>query len=457
MAHPEVELSRITAGGSESDESAELNGDYETDLSQDHSERSCSKTAVQRIDDSIVWHYLTFETDLPRPSHVPSFNEDNRIPPQPDLKQYESPFEWSEGRKRFITWLSCVATTVTAFTAGSYTAGDSQMQAYWGVSHVAITVGVTTFTTGFAIAPMVLAPFSEINGRRPMFVITGIMFVILQLCCAVTRSYAGMLVARFFTGVFSSTFSTMVGGVVADIYHAEDRNTAMALFSGAALFGTGLGPLISCVIATHTTWRWIFYLQVITCGAVQIVVVLFFKETRGSVLLSQKAKKLNKYYDELEAAGVFGFDMPSTTESNKILSQRIRWKVKADEERASLASMIGISLYRPFHLLFTEPVVFFFSLWISFAWAVLYLTFGAIPLVFSTSHNFTLEQSGFVFAAISVTAIISTLIAIFGENAAKHHFPQISGSPEGRLYIACVLSALLPIGLFWFGKFSTCD
>ncbi|GAB7349324.1 hypothetical protein MBLNU459_g8461t1 [Dothideomycetes sp. NU459] len=225
---------------------------------------SSSKTTDDETEIPITWHYLTFETTLPRPSYS-LFEQHKGAPSSPDLKKYGSPFEW----------------IVTAFGAGSYTSGDTQMMAYWGVSHVAITVGVTLFTTGFAIAPMVLAPFSEINGRRPMFVITGIMFVILQLCCAVTRSYAGMLVARFFTGVFSSTFSTMVGGVVSDIYHAEERNTAMALFSGAALFGTGLGPLISSIIATHTTWRWIFYLQVITCGTVQILVVLFFKETRG--------------------------------------------------------------------------------------------------------------------------------------------------------------------------------
>lgn len=32
-------------------------------------------------------------------------------------------------------------------------------------------------------------------------------------------------------------------------------------------------------------------------------------------------------------------------------SQRIRWKVKSDEERESLAKMIGLSVYRPFRRL----------------------------------------------------------------------------------------------------------
>ncbi|KAH0272154.1 MFS multidrug transporter-like protein, partial [Aureobasidium melanogenum] len=409
-----------------------------------------SPTRTLSSSDELVYHYLEFDTPIPRPSYLSApYQFHSTPPPEPDLKKYESPFKWSKSRKRAITWLSCLATTVTAYAAGSYTAGDAQMEQEWGVSRVAITVGVTIFTTGFAIAPMILAPFSEINGRRPMFVVTGILYVILQVCCAVTRSYGGMLAARFFKGCASSTFSTMVGGVISDIYHAEDRNTAMALFSGAALFGTGLGPLVSSFIAYYTTWRWIFYLQVITCGIVQVMVLLFFKESRGSVLLSKKAKCLNKYYDKLEAAGFTGVDMPSDSVSGKTSSQRIRWKVKSDEERASLLQMIRISLIRPFHLLFTEPVVFFFSLWVAFSWAILYLTFGAIPVIFSASHNFNLYQIGSVFAAISIASIISTIISILGDKWTKRRFPHLGDSPEGRLYFACAQSILLPVGLFW--------
>lgn len=48
-------------------------------------------------------------------------------------------------------------------------------------------------------------------------------------------------------------------------------------------------------------------------------------------------------------------------------------------------------------LLCTEPVLFFFSLWAAFSWGVLYLFFSIVPLVFTTNHNFTLEQNGAVF------------------------------------------------------------
>lgn len=130
-------------------------------------------------------------------------------------------------------------------------------------------------------------------------------------------------------------------------------------------------------------------------------------------------------------------------------SQRIRWKVKADEERESLIKMIGISVYRPFHLLTTEPAVFFLSLWVAFSWGVLYLTFSSIPLVFGTNHHFNLQQNGAVFAAMCVGALLACILSIYQDKIARH-YGKMSSTPEGRLYFCCFESALLPIGLFWF-------
>ncbi|KAK3711716.1 hypothetical protein LTR37_009493 [Vermiconidia calcicola] len=420
-------------------------------------------------EDEIVWHYLTFETGLPQPAHLfqPLSSEtDNRQPPPecPNLKKYTSPFLWSRKRKNLMTWLGCIATTITAYTAGAYAPGIDQMKQEWNISTPAAEVGIAVFTAGFGIAPMFLAPFSEINGRRPVILATGCLFVLFQLICALTPTFAGMLVARFLTGCACSPFSTMVGGVISDYYHAADRNWAMALFTGGAIFGTGLGPLVSGFIAQHLDWRWIFRLQVCTTGVLILVVIVFFKESRGSVLLSRKAKALNKWYDDLESAGYYGFLMPnssaeslvSTEKSDRATPQRIRWKVRSDEERATVVKMITVSLYRPFHLLFTEPVVFFFSLWITLAWSALYLLFSAVPLVYSTRYGFNTQQCGAVFAAISVGSLIITPISIYQEPLARKYvtnekYREFLSTPEGRLLFCCVQSTLLPIGCFWFG------
>jgi multidrug resistance protein len=240
---------------------------------------------------------------------------------------------------------------MSAYAAGEYTPPADELTAKWNVNRVVYNLGITLFCLGFGIAPMVLAPFSEINGRRPIFVSSGLVFTVCLIGCGATDSFAGLLVARFFLGIGGSTFSTMVGGVISDIYHTGDRNTPMSYFSGSVLFGTGLGPLISGFIQRRANWRWIYYSQAIAAAVFLVILFFFLSETRGSVLLSRKAKTLNKYYDALEEAGYYGvvFDANETAEKAQV--QRIRWKVKSDEERESLAKMISISCYRPFRKL----------------------------------------------------------------------------------------------------------
>ena len=430
-----------------SDETIASNSSLQGKIQQS---RDASPATMSVKETPITYHYLTFETELPAPTSFTSSLSDASAPPeQPNLKRYTSPFEWSPARKNVVLLLSCAATAVVAYCAGAYSTVSAQMEKEWHVSQVAIDIGITTFTSGFAIAPMILAPFSEINGRKPVFLATGALFVVSQIGCAVTSSYAGMLVARFWAGVGASTFSTMVGGVISDIYHGPERNTPMSLFSGFALCGTGLGPMISGFISDYAPWRWVFWHQVIVDAVMIGLVAIFFKETRGSVLLSRKAKALNKWYDEREKAGYVGFEMVDE-QGEKKESQRIRWRVKADEERASLKTMIAVSLYRPFHLLCTEPVVFFFSLWVAFSWAVLYSQFSVIFLVFETNHGFSVSQSGAVFAAMSIGAIIGTVLSIYQEKIARH-YGKLGSSPEDRLYFSCIESVLMPIGLFWFG------
>ncbi|KAH7251589.1 major facilitator superfamily domain-containing protein [Fusarium tricinctum] len=444
-------------------------------------------------EEPISYLYLTLDSPLPR---VPSYNEYDSartqyLPPCPDLRPFDSPFTLPQARKNVFLALSCIATMLTAYTAGTYSPPSRAMAKDIGASHTATLAGITTFCAGFAIAPMALAPISEIWGRRPVFILAGFVFVISQAVCSVMPNLAGMLIARFFVGVGGSVFSSVVGGVIADLWEKEDRNTPMALFSGFVLFGTGLGPLVSAAFVNNLeddtmAWKWSFWHQVILDGLLLVAILLLFKETRGSVLLSRKAKKLNKWYQELEGAGVYGVWVTDSQEEASVSSsassvktlpghgtmlefnrpsrlQRIRWLVEADEQRPPLRQMIATSIKRPFYLLFTEPVVFSFSLWAAFSWAVLYLSFSIVPYLYSDNLNMSMR----IYVAMMSSAIVATTVGILQENVMKHplwcgdidekkvpqfwrfmrkHFPV--DSPEARLYFSCITALLLPAGLF---------
>ncbi|KAI5458231.1 major facilitator superfamily domain-containing protein [Mariannaea sp. PMI_226] len=453
-------------------------------------------------DDSISYEYLTWDSTLPVPRtpQEAGLQDDVQLPPCPDLTYYTSPLTWSLSRKYLLLGLSCIATFLTAYTAGAYSPPATLIAKDLGSSHLAVLAGITTFCMGFAIAPMALAPLSEILGRYPVFVAAGAIYVLFQAVCSVMTNIAGMLIARFFVGVGGSVFSSVVGGVLADLWDKEERNTPMSLFSGFVLGGTGAGPLVSAAFIAGMSngtraWKWTFWLQVILDGILVIALIFLFRETRGSVLLSRKAKKLNKWYEGLEAVGVRGVwwteqDVePSATSSSSTFKtlqggqpegessywpeqgsrrrlRRIRWVVEADEQRASLATMVATSVKRPFFLLFTEPVVFCFSLWAAFSWGVLYLSFAVVPYLYASNIN----MSSRVYIAMIASAVVATVVGCLQERLLQHpqwkkqevgdkpqsshrfwvfmrkHFP--AEAPESRLYFACITALLLPAGLF---------
>ncbi|KAF9874453.1 hypothetical protein CkaCkLH20_08016 [Colletotrichum karsti] len=260
-----------------------------------------------------------------------------------------------------------------------------------------------------------------------------------------------MLVARFFAGVGSSTYSSMIGGVISDIYEPNERNSPMAVFSGGALFGTGLGPLFCGFIVQYTNWRWIFWVQVIVNTVTVVAFLIFLPETRANVLLRRKAEALNRWYSE-NGEAVSGFQVRAT-QGGDVMSRAVKWHLEGDQERGSLGQMIASSVTLPFVLLFTEPVVFFFSLWAAFSWSILYLGFAAVPLVFTTVYDFDLSSANAIFASSCAASIIATPISIYQERwldgISSRRLPL--DRPERRLYFSCVQSICLPVGLFIFG------
>lgn len=138
-----------------------------------------SKTKSQEIE----YLYLDFDTPLPTPliTSTPGPGQSS-LPVPPDLKKYGSPFLWSKWRKSVMTWISCAVTALAGYSAGEAGPASTEVTEEWDISLVVYNLAITIFCIGFALAPMILAPFSEINGRRPIFIASGIIFVGMKAC-----------------------------------------------------------------------------------------------------------------------------------------------------------------------------------------------------------------------------------------------------------------------------------
>jgi MFS family permease len=67
-----------------------------------------------------------------------------------------------------------------------------------------------------------------------------------------------MLIAfRFLAGLGGSAPLSVGGGVIGDLFDAEHRGQAIAIYSLAPLLGPAVGPVVGAWIAEKSTWRWV--------------------------------------------------------------------------------------------------------------------------------------------------------------------------------------------------------
>jgi MFS family permease len=187
----------------------------------------------------------------------------------------ENPLNFRPVRKWFITALAVMITILVAAAAGAYAPAIPDLIEEFGCSSEIATLGISLYPLGciffkdvnvVGIAPLVLAPLSELQGRNPVYYITffitasttvmALLTVVLFIPQAMCRNITTMLIARFLSGLSASVGATMVGGTVADIFDTKDRGTPMNLFGMGSLTGTGLGPFVAGFIYSNENLGW---------------------------------------------------------------------------------------------------------------------------------------------------------------------------------------------------------
>lgn len=87
-----------------------------------------------------------------------------------------------------------------------YTPGVYEIQGASGVSEIVAILPLILFVIGCGLGPIVFAPTSEIAavGRAHIYVVSLVVFMILQIPTALAENIAALCVLRFLGGFFAS-------------------------------------------------------------------------------------------------------------------------------------------------------------------------------------------------------------------------------------------------------------
>ncbi|KAH7157168.1 major facilitator superfamily domain-containing protein [Dactylonectria macrodidyma] len=339
----------------------------------------------------------------------------------------ENPRNWPLWYRAWITVSVSYSTWVIVLYSTCYTSSIPGLIEEFDSTTTATTLGLTTYLLGLATGSLVVAPMSELFGRRPVYMICLTIWLLLIIPCALATSLTEILVVRFVGALFGAALISNSPGSIVDIADPEYLALAMSLWSIAPLNGPSLGPIIGGFVYQYLGWRWDNWI-VLILGGVGTLMMATCKETYHPAILKKKAARIRKETDDP------------------------RWWCQYDQRVSSL-HLLKVNLSRPFILFATEPILWFLNIWISVIYGILYLCFVAYPIVFAQHRGWNSGMAGLSFTGIGV----GTMIAIVCEpllrkliNAQPRDPETGRVQPEATALVMAIGSILTPIGQLVF-------
>lgn len=123
---------------------------------------------------------------------------------------------------------------------------------------------------------------------------------------------------------------------------------------------------------------------------------------------------------------------------------------RCEFNKPGILQAIKISFLRPTRMLMTEFVVISFTVWVSFAWGILFLFQSGVPVVFEKLYGYDTLQVTLVQLAISVGALLATCFnplqdMLYLKSAKRNLERPGKPIPEARLYFAVPGSILFAV------------
>lgn len=242
-----------------------------------------------------------------------------------------NPQNWSLAYKSFIIAVFSFSTTCTVLYSTSYTSAIPGMLEEFDIHNESIGIlGVTTYLLGMAAGSIILAPLSEMYGRRPIYLIVMALFVVFVIPCAVAQNMATILVVRFLAAFCAAAMISNAPGTVNDIVDEDHRALAFSVWSIGPMNGPVIGPVVGGFVFQYLGWRWTNWVVVIVSGIAWVLVALV-PETYAPAILRDRAKKQRE-----------------STDCEK-------WWSRYDDS-LEFFSLLKLNLKRPFVLTVTEPI-----------------------------------------------------------------------------------------------------
>ncbi|GAD96374.1 MFS multidrug transporter, putative [Paecilomyces variotii No. 5] len=344
-----------------------------------------------------------------------------------------NPQNFAKTRKYGLLGLVSAVTLVSPLASSMFAPAVSYMAEDFRVTNeTLLSFSVSIYLLGYTFGPLILAPLSEIYGRRVVLSAANWFFVVWQIGCALAPNIASLIVFRFFAGIGGAGCITLGAGVIADLFPIEQRGKATSIWGVGPLIGPVIGPICGGFVGEDLSWRWVFWILLIISGAFAFGIECLNRETYAPVLMRWKTAKMRKQLNRTDLRSAY--DLHS--------------------DGASALETLKLGLKRPVLLFCKSPIVLLLSTYMSVVYGLLYLFFTTITSVFEEQYGFSTGLAGLAYLGIGVGFFIGlAAVAMTNDKVVVKLTARNKGifEPEMRLPAMIFFSCILPISFFWYG------
>ncbi|EMC98142.1 hypothetical protein BAUCODRAFT_66354 [Baudoinia panamericana UAMH 10762] len=200
------------------------------------------------------------------------------LEPQPD-DSANDPLNWGVWRRDLALFSLGFYCMIGGGITPILAAGFKEVAADYGVSvpRVALTTGL--YMMGLGIGSVLLAPTAILFGKRPVYLVAAICFILTSIWCALSPDFPSLIVARIFQGIAVSSVECLPSATVAEIYFLHEKAYRLGIYTLLLLGGKNLVPLVSAAVIQSLGWRWVFWIVAIVVGFGLCLLFFFVPET----------------------------------------------------------------------------------------------------------------------------------------------------------------------------------
>ncbi|KAI0006766.1 putative multidrug resistance protein fnx1 [Xylariaceae sp. FL0662B] len=175
------------------------------------------------------------------------------------------------------------------------------------------TVGwvVASYLLGYVAVIVIFAKFSDIFGRKLVFLLSTALFIIFSAACSASQTIVQLVVFRAFQGIGGGGCFSLCTIMIIEIVPPDKYTQYVSNISVVNALALLLGPIVGGAISSHASWRWIFIINVPI--AVPVFVVAFLVIPRDFPHQSQPNHQPKGIKYLMAKSTLDRIDIPGTT------------------------------------------------------------------------------------------------------------------------------------------------